>query len=95
MVGCGCVCVCWRGSLVRNSLGSEGGAAIGAGLRHVPSLTTLSYVRWAEDMGGDDACVCVCWGLVCCGSGCVVGGGGAGSVEYESHVCDVMSCDVM
>ncbi len=51
-----------------NDLGSEGGAAIGAGLRHVPSLTTLSCVRWAEGMGGD-ACVCVCWGLVCCGSG--------------------------
>jgi hypothetical protein len=23
------------------------------------------------------------------------GGGGGSSVEYESHVCDVMSCDVM
>ena len=61
MVGCGCVCVCWRGSLWGNSLGSEGGAAIGAGLRHVPSLTTLEYVRWAEGMGGD-ACVCACVG---------------------------------
>ncbi len=64
------VCVCWRCSLAWNSLGSEGGAAIGAGLRHVPSLTTLEYVRWADGMGGD-ACVCAC---VCArvGGWCVV-----------------------
>ena len=67
-------CVCWHGSLEGNRLGSEGGAAIGAGLRHVPSLTTLLYVRWDEGMGGD-ACVCVGgggdgWSLVDVGVGC-------------------------
>ncbi len=64
MVGCDCICVCWPGSLGGNRLGSEGGAAIGAGLRHVPSLTTLQYVRWAEGMGGD-AFVCACVGGWC------------------------------
>ncbi len=64
MVGCGCVCACWFGSLGENRLGSEGGAAIGAGLCHVPSLTTLEYVRWTEGMGGD-ARVCAYAGSWC------------------------------
>jgi hypothetical protein len=50
MVGCSCACMCWRGSLAGNNLGREGGAAIGAGLRHVPSLTTLKYVSRDEGM---------------------------------------------
>jgi hypothetical protein len=75
MVGCGYACMCLIDSLEHNDLGSEGGAAIGAGLCHVPSLTTLEYVRWAEGMGGD-ACVCmsvrilgsgVLWMWVCSG----------------------------
>ena len=49
-----CVCLaCGVVSLWWNSIGDEGAAAIGAGLVHVPSLTTLQYVRtrrlfWAE-----------------------------------------------
>ena len=34
-------------SLGSNSIDVEGAAAIGAGLHHVPSLTTLKYVRGA------------------------------------------------
>ncbi len=41
-----CVCLaCGVVSLGWNSIGAEGAAAIGAGLVHVPSLTTLEYVR--------------------------------------------------
>ena len=48
-------------SLVQNSIGDEGAAAIGAGLVHVPSLTTLQYVRtrrlfWVE--GGSVTGLC-------------------------------------
>ncbi len=43
------VCVslvaCLRYSLYGNSLGDGGGAAIGAGLQYLPSLTVLEYVR--------------------------------------------------
>ena len=44
---CVCVCVCLACGVVslgENSIGAEGAAAIGAGLVHVPSLTTLEYV---------------------------------------------------
>ena len=41
-----CVCLaCGVVSLGGNIIGAEGAAAIGAGLVHVPSLTTLQYVR--------------------------------------------------
>ena len=48
-------------SLRDNSIGAEGAAAIGAGLVHVPSLTTLEYVRtrrlfWVE--GGSVTGLC-------------------------------------
>ena len=49
-----CVCLaCGVVSLGDNGIGAEGAAAIGAGLVHVPSLTTLQYVRtrrlfWVE-----------------------------------------------
>ena len=49
-----CVCLaCCVISLRDNGIGAEGAAAIGAGLVHVPSLTTLQYVRtrrlfWVE-----------------------------------------------
>ena len=59
--GCGCdgamgLCVCLACGMVSlqvNSIGAEGAAAIGAGLVHVPSLTTLESVRtrrwfWVE-----------------------------------------------
>ena len=58
MMVCGamglCVCLaCGVVSLSSNRIGDEGAAAIGAGLVHVPSLTTLEYVRtrrlfWVE-----------------------------------------------
>ncbi len=35
---------CVHGSLLNNSIGGEGGAAIAGALRHVPSLTQLKYV---------------------------------------------------
>ena len=71
--GCGCdvvwcdgiVCVCLACGVVRlfhNRIGDEGAAAIGAGLVHVPSLTTLQYVRtrrcwfWVE--GGSVTGLC-------------------------------------
>ena len=92
MVDCGCVCVCWRGSLRENGLGSVGGAAIGAGLCHVPRLTTLLYVRWAEGMGGD-ACVCAYVGGWFVVEVWVCSWGEGVSVEYESHVRDVMWCE--
>ena len=44
----GTVCVCLACGVVSlgwNRIGAEGAAAIGAGLVHVPSLTTLRYVR--------------------------------------------------
>ena len=44
----GNVCGSWRvwpTRLYGNDIGDEGAAAIGAGLAHVPSLTTLEYVR--------------------------------------------------
>ncbi len=52
----GIVCVrlaCGVVSLGGHGIGAEGAAAIGAGLVHVPSLTTLKYVRtrrllWVE-----------------------------------------------
>ena len=48
-------------SLSSNRIGDEGAAAIGAGLVHVPSLTTLEYVRtrrvfWVE--GGSVTGLC-------------------------------------
>ncbi len=49
VVACVYVCVsfvtCLRCSLYGNSLGDGGGAAIGAGLRHLSLLTVLEYVR--------------------------------------------------
>ena len=57
-----CVCLaCGVVSLSSNSIGAEGAAAIGAGLVHVPSLTTLQYVRtrrlfWVE--GGSVTGLC-------------------------------------
>ena len=57
-----CVCLaCGVVSLGWNSIGAEGAAAIGAGLVHVPSLTTLEYVRtrrlfWVE--GGSVTGLC-------------------------------------
>jgi hypothetical protein len=57
-----CVCLaCGVVSLGSNSIGDEGVAAIGAGLVHVPSLTTLEYVRtrrlfWVE--GGSVTGLC-------------------------------------
>ena len=59
---CVCVCLaCGVVSLGENSIGDEGAAAIGAGLVHVPSLTTLQYVRtrrlfWVE--GGSVTGLC-------------------------------------
>ncbi len=47
-VGCRCVlCVlvgCLRCSLEGNTIGADGGMAIGAGLQYLPSLTELKYV---------------------------------------------------
>ena len=57
-----CVCLaCGVVSLFQNRIGAEGAAAIGAGLVHVPSLTTLEYVRtrrlfWVE--GGSVTGLC-------------------------------------
>jgi hypothetical protein len=59
---CMCVCLaCGVVSLGWNGIGAEGAAAIGAGLVHVPSLTTLVYVRtrrlfWVE--GGSVTGLC-------------------------------------
>ena len=66
-----CVCLaCGVVSLGDNGIGAEGAAAIGAGLVHVPSLTTLQYVRtrrlfWVE--GGSVTGLCA-WVWYC---GCV------------------------
>ncbi len=47
-----CVCLaCGVVSLGDNGIGDEGAAAIGAGLVHVPSLTTLEYVRTRRCLG--------------------------------------------
>ncbi len=57
-----CVCLaCGVVSLSSNWIEAEGAAAIGAGLVHVPSLTTLEYVRtrrlfWVE--GGSVTGLC-------------------------------------
>ena len=59
---CVCVCLaCGVASLSSSSIGAEGAAAIGARLVHVPSLTTLEYVRtrrwfWVE--GGSVTGLC-------------------------------------
>ena len=61
----GCCVRLGVGSLGHNDIGAEGAAAIGAGLHHVPSLTTLEYVRgallWARYSWV--WCVRVDWGL--------------------------------
>ena len=69
------------GSLSVNSIGVEGGRAIGAGLQHLPSLTKLEYVRcmsWhvdgalgCERMGMAGLRGRVMWRVVEVGSGCV------------------------
>ncbi len=55
------------GSLGSNEIGASGASAIGAGLRYVPSLTTLRYVEGAGSVCGEEAYACVdmygVWGV--------------------------------